>query len=81
MDVNEDDVWVWTMGTQLPERKEARGAELTWGRRLGLERGLASWRNASRSLSVFTTLASKLAKPPWEGVWPVGGENMKVMFI
>ena len=25
--------------------------------------------------------ASKLAKPPWEGVWPVGGENMKVMFI
>lgn len=23
--------------------------------------------------------ASKLAKPPWEGVWPTGGGDIKVM--
>lgn len=25
--------------------------------------------------------ASKLAKPPWEGVWPTGGGNIKVVYI
>lgn len=65
VDVNEDDVWVWTMGTQLPESKEARGAELTWGRRLGLERGLASWRNASKCRRAgATTEGIEVGKAP-----------------
>ena len=52
-------------GMQLPERKEARGAELTWGRRLGLERGLASWRNASKCRRArATTEGIEVGKAP-----------------
>lgn len=52
-------------GMQLPERKEAGGAVLTWGCRLGLERGLTSWRNASKCRRAGTTTEGiKVGKAP-----------------
>ena len=52
-------------GMQLPERKEAGGAVLTWRCRLGLERGLTSWRNASKCRRAGTTTEGiKVGKAP-----------------
>ena len=82
VDVNEDDVWVWTMERSRQKERKPEGQNLPGG-------AGGAWNGAWPAGGMLPNAeepgplpkASKLAKPPWEGVWPVGGENMKVMFI
>lgn len=81
----EGDVCVWTAGAGVREReREGRweGQSLPGGTGWA---GNGAWPAGgmlpnAEELALLPK-ASKLAKPPWDGVWPVGGESVKVMSI
>lgn len=76
------DEWMWTTGCSWKREKKLVGQSLPVG--VGW-----AWNGAwpvrgmlpnAEELGLLPK-ASKLAKAPWEGVWPIGERNIKVMYI
>lgn len=74
------DVWMWTDGRSWKRKRKPVGQNLP------VAVGWA-WNGAWPARGMLPNAeglgllpkASKLAKPPWEGVWPIGEGNIKVI--
>lgn len=74
------DKWMWTTEHSWKRERKPVGQNLPVGVGWGWN-GAWPARGMLPKAEELLPKASKLAKPPWEGVWPIGGGNIKVKYI